>query len=174
MFLMLSGCCKKDVEVKLSDDGRWVTVWVNIPETFLEPSRGDVQGRKRLMESTATKPAALRAAVDNLRSKAENKDGRVAFPFKFKLPVACRPVLVCDPLIGIYPNDWVGQRKERNHCKILHIDLLSTYEQPNYNLTVKLKESNRPMPSPIVATLDTDSDDDSNDQGMSGAENFSS
>jgi hypothetical protein len=41
--LMLSGCCKKDVEVKLSDDGRWVTVWVNIPETFLEPSRVDVQ-----------------------------------------------------------------------------------------------------------------------------------
>jgi hypothetical protein len=124
------------------------------------------------MESTATKPAALRAAVDKLRSKAGNKDGRVAFPLKFKLPVACRPVLVCDPFIGTYPNNWEGQRKERNHYKILHIDLQSTYEPPNYNL--KLKESKKPMPNPLVATLDTDSDDDSNDQSMSGAENVSS
>lgn len=169
---MLSGCCKEDVEVKLSDDGRWVTVWVNIPETFLEPSRVEVQDRHRMIDSTATKPAALRAAVDKLRSKAENKDGRVAFPFKFKLPVACRPVLVCDPFIGTYPNDWKSQRKEHNNYKILHIDLQSTYEPPNYNL--KLKESKKPMPSPLVATLDSDSDDESIDQRMSGAENVSS
>ena len=135
-----------------------------LPETFLQPDRIDVEDQKRKFKSPATKAAALRAAVDNLRSTAERKDGRVAFTFVFKLPVACRPYFLHEPFIGTYPNDWVDHRKYHNHYKILHIDLQSVYEPKSYS--TKVKESKKPMKSPLPDTLDSDSDDDSSDASM--------
>lgn len=162
--LMLSGSTVKETVVELGEDAQTVTVLVMLPETFLQPDRIDVEDQKRGLKSPATKAAALRAAVDNLRSTADRKDGRVAFPFVFKLPVACRPYFLNEPFIGTYPNDWENHRKHHNNYKILHIDFQSAYEPKSYS--TKLKESKKPMKSHLPETLDSDSDDDSSDASM--------
>ena len=102
-----------------------------------------------------SKPAALTGASIALREGCEEIEGRPAMPFKFKLPVVCKPSFLSKPFIGTYAHDWKKQTDALNHYKILHIDLIAL--QAPKSATKKIKESKTPMN--VGDYEDTDSDD---------------
>jgi len=140
---MLSGACVKDTHVEVDGMGHFVTVWVKIPEVFLNPARIAVEDRKRGKQSLGSKPAALTGAAIALKAACDEVEGRAAMPFKFKLPVVCKPYFVEKPFIGTYAHDWQKQSEAHNHYKILHIDLMALAAPKS--TTKKIKESKTPM-----------------------------